>query len=120
MDAKPNCTLYVHNLNEKVKKDELKRSLFHIFSQFGSTLGKQLPTDASLRKLRLVFPDIVALKTIRMRGQAFIVFRDIPNASAALRSLQGCPFYNKPMKVEFAQVRLNDRTPPLIWKGKKF
>lgn len=48
--------------------------------------------------------DIVALKTIKMRGQAFIVFKDISNATAALRSLQGCPFYNKPMRLDFAQV----------------
>ncbi|OQV24532.1 putative U2 small nuclear ribonucleoprotein B'' [Hypsibius exemplaris] len=85
MDAKPNSTLYVNNLNEKVKKEELKKSLYHLFSQFGSIL------------------DIVALKTIKMRGQAFIVFKDISNATAALRSLQGCPFYNKPMRLDFAQ-----------------
>jgi RNA recognition motif-containing protein len=41
--------------------------------------------------------DIVALKTISMRGQAFIVFKDPSSAAAALRSLQGFPFYGKPM-----------------------
>ncbi|GAU94144.1 hypothetical protein RvY_05970 [Ramazzottius varieornatus] len=82
--AQPNSTLYVNNLNEKVKKEELKKSLYHLFSQFGSVL------------------DIVALKTIKMRGQAFIVFKDIGHATAALRSLQGTPFYNKNMKIDFA------------------
>ena len=58
---------------------ELKRSLYAIFSQFGAIL------------------DIVAMKTLKMRGQAFVVFRDIGSATNALRSMQGFPFYDKPM-----------------------
>ena len=58
---------------------ELKKSLYAIFSQFGQIL------------------DIVALKTLKMRGQAFVVFREISSATNALRSMQGFPFYDKPM-----------------------
>lgn len=58
---------------------ELKKSLYAIFSQFGPIL------------------DIVALKTLKMRGQAFVVFRDLTSATNALRSMQGFPFYDKPM-----------------------
>lgn len=58
---------------------ELKKSLYAIFSQFGPIL------------------DIVALKTLKMRGQAFVVFQDISSATNALRSMQGFPFYDKPM-----------------------
>ena len=29
----PNHTIYINNLNEKIKKDELKKSLYAIFSQ---------------------------------------------------------------------------------------
>ena len=32
-----------------------------------------------------------------MRGQAFVVFADIASATNALRSMQGFPFYEKPM-----------------------
>ena len=32
-----------------------------------------------------------------MRGQAFVVFRDVTSATNALRSMQGFPFYDKPM-----------------------
>ena len=39
----------------------------------------------------------MALKTLKMRGQAFVVFADISSASNALRSMQGFPFYDKPM-----------------------
>ena len=100
MEYPPNNSLYVNNLNEKVKKEgnlpdvfrvsscnfvlllrpsELKRSLYAVFSQFGPIL------------------DIVALKNLKMRGQAFVVFRDIACATSALRSMQGFPFYDKPM-----------------------
>jgi len=58
---------------------ELKKSLYAIFSQFGQIL------------------EIVALKTLKMRGQAFVIFKDINSATNALRSMQGFPFYDKPM-----------------------
>lgn len=79
MDIRPNNTIYINNLNEKVKKDELKKSLYAIFSQFGQIL------------------DIVALKTLKMRGQAFVIFKEIQSSTNALRSMQGFPFYDKPM-----------------------
>lgn len=58
---------------------ELKKSLYAIFSQFGQIL------------------DIVALKTMKARGQAFIIFKEIGSATNAVRSMQGFPFYEKPM-----------------------
>lgn len=79
MDIRPNNTIYINNLNEKVQKEELKKSLYAIFSQFGQIL------------------DIVALKTLKMRGQAFVIFKEIQSATNALRSMQGFPFYDKPM-----------------------
>tara|TARA_R110002050_G_scaffold180511_1_gene314113 strand:- start:515 stop:739 length:225 start_codon:yes stop_codon:yes gene_type:complete len=50
----PSQTLYIANLREKVKKEELKKALYAIFSQFGPIL------------------DVVALKTARMRGNGQI------------------------------------------------
>lgn len=82
MDIRPNNTIYINNLNEKVKKDELKKSLYAIFSQFGQIL------------------DIVALKTLKMRGQAFVIFKEIQSSTNALRSMQGFPFYDKPMVIQ--------------------
>eukprot|EP01135_Chromosphaera_perkinsii_P005503 Nk52_evm52s352 gene=Nk52_evmTU52s352 len=86
MDLPPNNTLYVNNLNEKVKKDELKKSLYFLFGQFGVIL------------------DIVAIKTFRARGQAFIIFQDLFSATQALRSLQGIMFYDKPMRIAYAKT----------------
>jgi len=37
------------------------------------------------------------MKTMKTRGQAFIIFKELQSATAALRSLQGFPFYGKPM-----------------------
>ncbi|KAI8574071.1 hypothetical protein RHMOL_Rhmol01G0326100 [Rhododendron molle] len=62
-DIPPNQTIYIKNLNEKVKKEELKRSLYALFSQYGRVL------------------DIVALKTAKLRGQAWVVFSDVTAAT---------------------------------------
>lgn len=34
----PNNTVYINNLNEKIKRDELKKSLYAVFVQFGQIL----------------------------------------------------------------------------------
>lgn len=57
----------------------MRRSLYAIFSQFGTVL------------------DVVALKTLKMRGQAHIVFKDVTSATNAMRSLQNFTFYDKQM-----------------------
>jgi len=83
----PNQTIYINNLNERIKKEELRKSCYAMFSQFGTVL------------------DVVALKTLKMRGQAFVVFKDIGSATNAMRSMQNFPFYDKPMKIQFAKVK---------------
>lgn len=85
-EPRPNNTIYINNLNEKVKKDDLKKSLYAIFSQFGQIL------------------DIVALKTLKMRGQAFVIFKEVTAATTAVKSMQGFPFYDKPMRIAFAKT----------------
>ncbi|XP_073023512.1 U2 small nuclear ribonucleoprotein B'' 2-like isoform X1 [Primulina eburnea] len=78
-DIPPNQTIYIKNINEKVKKEELKRSLYALFSQYGRIL------------------DIVALKTAKLQGQAWVVFSEVAAASNALRQMQNFPFYDKPI-----------------------
>jgi len=48
-----------------------------------------------------VILDIIALKTMKMRGQAHIVFRDIDSATQAMRALENFTFFGKEV------VRLN-------------
>jgi len=38
-----------------------------------------------------------------MRGQAFVIFKEISSASNALRTMQGFPFYDKPMKIQYSK-----------------
>lgn len=81
----PNSTLYVNNLNTKINKTELKRMLYALFGTHGQVLS------------------IVAAKTAKARGQAFIVFKDLSSAIVAMRSLQGYPFYDKSLRIQFAK-----------------
>lgn len=78
-------TLYVRNLNEKLRLDKLKRVLKREFSLFGDVL------------------DIVAHKNIRMRGQAFIIFNDPEQAQKALEALDKVDLVGKPMQIDFSQ-----------------
>jgi U2 small nuclear ribonucleoprotein B'' len=48
---------------------------------------------------------IVCKKNNRMRGQAFVVFREVNQAVMAKNSLNGYPIFGKAMKVEFARKR---------------
>lgn len=41
--------------------------------------------------------DVVALKTLRMRGQAWIVFADVAAATNAKNIMQNFPFFDKPI-----------------------
>merc|ERR1712083_208442 len=85
--GQPNQTLYINNLNEKIKKEELKRSLFHVFSQFGSIV------------------EICCSKTLKLRGQAWIIFQNIGSAVKALAEMRNFNFYGKPMRVQYAKVK---------------
>uniref|UniRef100_A0A8C5WMQ8 U1 small nuclear ribonucleoprotein A n=1 Tax=Leptobrachium leishanense TaxID=445787 RepID=A0A8C5WMQ8_9ANUR len=84
-ETRPNNTIYINNLNEKIKKDELKKSLYAIFSQFGQIL------------------DILVSRSLKMRGQAFVIFKEVGSATNALRSMQGFPFYDKPMRIQYSK-----------------
>ena len=86
----PNKTLYVRNLDESIKLPILKQELETLFSQFGHVLN------------------VVAHKNIRMRGQAFIVFEDLPSAEKALSIVQDFPFHGKKMTVNYAKTQSDD------------
>lgn len=72
-------TLYINNLNEKVRREELRQALYLLFSHYGTVL------------------DVVATKNHCGRGQAFVVFRDVNDAVVAHRGASGYAFFGKPM-----------------------
>lgn len=86
-DLPPNQSLYVNNLNDKINVETLKKSLREVFAAFGGII------------------DIIAMKSLKRRGQAWIIFKETPSATNALKSLQGFPFYNKPMRINFARSK---------------
>lgn len=66
---------------------ELKKSLQAVFSQFGKII------------------DVVAAKTYKLRGQAWVVFADVASSTSAMRTMQGFPFYDKPMRLSYAKTK---------------
>ncbi|KAI1758911.1 RNA-binding domain-containing protein [Hypoxylon sp. FL1150] len=84
----PSQTLYVTNLpSNKINKADLKTALYMLFSTYGPVL------------------DVVALKTMKMRGQAHIVFRDVQAATQAMRSLESFQFLGREMHVQYAKSK---------------
>ena len=72
-------TLYIQNLNEKIKPEVLKASLRGLFKSYGEVL------------------DVVAHNNLRMRGQAFVSFASPEVARKAMKEVQRFPLYSKPM-----------------------
>jgi RNA recognition motif-containing protein len=86
-DIPPNQSLYINNLNEKIKIPELKSCLLELFSTYGEVI------------------DIVAAGSLKKKGQAFVVFKDISCATNALRALQGFAFLDKPLRIAYSRTK---------------
>ncbi|TYZ66763.1 hypothetical protein PybrP1_010150 [[Pythium] brassicae (nom. inval.)] len=84
-DAPPNHTLYVKNLNDKIKGDRLTAALYAAFSAHGKVL------------------EVLLGKGRRLRGQAWVTFEDVASASNALRAMNGAVLFEKPAVVHFAR-----------------
>ena len=69
---RPGNTLYIRNINEKVKVDELRTTLYHLASVYGEVIDINICKHKSITK---------------MRGQAFIVYRTPKIALHALSNL---------------------------------
>lgn len=103
-----NCTVYVRNLEERIKIPELTEALTEIFSEYGSII------------------DIVAKKNLKAKGQAFVVFDNPESASRAIDEVNGFELFDKPMRLDFAKTR-SDKTVEReegpggleIWKRKR-
>ncbi|PYH44547.1 U1A/U2B"/SNF family RNA-binding protein [Aspergillus saccharolyticus JOP 1030-1] len=83
----PNCTVYVRNLEERIKIDQLKESLAEIFSEYGNVI------------------EIVAKTNLKAKGQAFVVFDSVESASRAIDEINGFELFDKPMVLDYARTR---------------
>ena len=82
-----NETLYVNHLNEKIKTDLLRENLYYLFSQYGDVL------EINIRKSK------------KMRGQAFIVYKDINDATRAKVSLNNFLFLGSRINIDYANTK---------------
>jgi len=80
-----NATLYVSNIDWKIKKLVLKRALHTLFGRHGKIL------------------DIITLRHEGLRGQAWVIFAHLPAATAALQAEQGFTFFGKNLKIAYAR-----------------
>lgn len=82
-------TLYlkVKNLEESIKIPALVESLREIFSEYGTVI------------------DIVAKKSLKRKGQAFIVFDSVESAQGAIDEINGFELFDKPMHLDFARTQ---------------
>ncbi|KAF3060239.1 U1 small nuclear ribonucleoprotein [Trichoderma lentiforme] len=87
----PISTVYVQNLEERVKPEVLAEALKTIFSEFGNVV------------------DIVAKRNLKAKGQAFIVFDQPSAAHNAIEEVEGFELFGKPMRVAMARMQ-SDKT----------
>eukprot|EP00177_Eucheuma_denticulatum_P000473 GFKZ01000834.1.p1 GENE.GFKZ01000834.1~~GFKZ01000834.1.p1 ORF type:complete len:230 (+),score=36.03 GFKZ01000834.1:176-865(+) len=94
MEATPPCrTLYIRNLPEKLNKQRLRALLHALLTPYGHILA------------------IIAEKTMKLRGQAFVTFEHQSSATIALRKLHASPFMGRQISVTYAK-QLTDRFQP--------
>jgi U2 small nuclear ribonucleoprotein B'' len=90
----PVSSVYVQNLEERVKLEQLNDALRTIFGEFGNVV------------------DIVTRKNLKAKGQAFVVYDDPESARKAVDEVQGFELFDKPMRVAMARSR-SDKTVEL-------
>lgn len=87
LPADASQTLYIQNLNEKVKLETMKATLNNLFSNYGTVLS------------------VVSHTNLRMRGQAFVSLDNVQAADKARREAHLFPLYGKAMKISFAKSK---------------
>ncbi|KAJ2489851.1 hypothetical protein IWW37_003619 [Coemansia sp. RSA 2050] len=82
----PSKTLYLRNLSEKANPKVMATTLRALFETYGTVL------------------DVRVRHSIRMRGQAFVVFGEQEDAARAYSEVQGFMLYGKPLFVEYSRM----------------
>ena len=83
-------TLYVSNLNDQISVADLKALLYEFFSAFGQVVAVQVVRKAPIR------------------GTAFVSFKNVTQASIALRNSKGFSMCGKDLQVQFARKRSDE------------
>eukprot|EP01054_Gregarina_sp_Poly1_P005723 Gregarina_sp_Poly_1__5722@NODE_3007_length_1456_cov_172_767459_g209_i2_p1_GENE_NODE_3007_length_1456_cov_172_767459_g209_i2NODE_3007_length_1456_cov_172_767459_g209_i2_p1_ORF_typecomplete_len316_score62_04RRM_1/PF00076_22/6_3e12RRM_1/PF00076_22/1_9e08RRM_5/PF13893_6/2_8e14RRM_5/PF13893_6/2RRM_Rrp7/PF17799_1/32RRM_Rrp7/PF17799_1/2_8e05RRM_occluded/PF16842_5/7e05RRM_occluded/PF16842_5/23Limkainb1/PF11608_8/0_0001Limkainb1/PF11608_8/6_2e02DUF4523/PF15023_6/3_5e05DUF4523/PF15023_6/2_3e03Calcipressin len=106
MTLKPVRTLYVNNLNDRIKIPKLRELLQSKFEPFGQ------------------IENMLTMKSFWRRGQAFISFSTQESATKAMEALQGQMLEGKPMRINYARqesdcLRSTEEATPKREKGAK-
>jgi U2 small nuclear ribonucleoprotein B'' len=86
----PNATLYIKNIDWKIKKGLVKRALYALCARHGKVL------------------EIIVLRKEGLRGQAFVIMEHVHAATAARQAEQGFSFFGKDLVIDYAH-RKSDR-----------
>lgn len=78
-------TLYVNHICDKIGIQELRKTLFSIFSKYGTIL------------------EICVHKGLKRRGQAWITYLDIESAVSAKEMLDRYYIFDRPISVQFSK-----------------
>ncbi len=84
-------SVYIQNLEERVKPEPLTEALRTIFSEFGQVI------------------DVVVKTNLKAKGQAFVVLDSPAGAQEAVDEINGFPLFDKPMRMAMAKSR-SDKT----------
>lgn len=79
-------TIYINNINERVKLPRLKTTLIKQFGHYGKII------------------QVTAHHNFRMKGQAFITYSSAEAASKAIKEMNGKKIYKKHIRVAMAQL----------------
>ena len=82
----PRQTLYIKNLDEKLHPNRLRELLYYSFSRYGPVL------------------DIICVRNIKLRGQAWVVFQDVATATLAKTKLEGFTLNGQAIDINYAKT----------------
>ncbi|KAK4574661.1 hypothetical protein LTR86_001502 [Recurvomyces mirabilis] len=86
-ETPPSATVYVRNIDERIKVSTVIDSLKGIFGDFGNVV------------------DVVAKKSLKRKGQAFVIYDSVDSAQEAIDELQGFEVFGQQLRLEFAKTR---------------
>ena len=77
----------MRNLDERIKIPFLIETLRRLFAEYGNIV------------------DVIAKKSIKRKGQAFVVYDSVDSAQEAIDELQGFDVFGQQMHLDFAKTR---------------
>jgi U2 small nuclear ribonucleoprotein B'' len=97
-ETDPNETLYVNNLNDRIKEGTMKPYLKKLFAQFGPC-------------------DVIVMSSLRRRGQAWIIYENMDQSRLAMEALQSQTVFGKKMRISYSRnmsdlTRERKKLPP--------